>query len=70
MVSFQFPKRWLNRAMVYAGIFGLVFQLCAAIFMLWHGMGLYSGWWFAFLAPLLCISTGLVPVLQLQQEKP
>lgn len=55
--------------MIYAGIFGLVFQFSAAVFMLWHGMGLYSGWWLALLAPMLCISTGLVPVLQLQQEK-
>ena len=64
----RFPKRWLNRALVYAGIFGVVFQLCAAAFAVWHEMALYPGWWLTLMAPFLCISSGLLPTLQLQKE--
>ncbi len=68
MMLFRFPKRWLNRTMVYAGMFGIVFQLCAAVFIVWHGLSLYAGWWVTLLAPVLCIGSGLVPALQLQKE--
>ncbi len=68
MMIFRAPKRWINRGLLYAGIFGVVFQLCAAVFMLWHGLAFYAGWWFTLLAPVLCIGSGLVPALQLQKE--
>ena len=70
MLTLRLPSRWLNRCLLYAGVFGLVFQLSAAVFLLWHGQAVYSGWWFSLLAPLLCIGSGVVPVLQLQKETP
>ncbi|MDP2713940.1 hypothetical protein [Rheinheimera sp.] len=66
--QYKLPKRWLNKSLVYAGLFGLVFQLCAVTFSWWHGIALYEGWWLMLLAPCLCIASGMLPSLQLQQE--
>lgn len=68
MVTLRLPNKWFNRCLFYAGLFGLVFQLSAAGYMLWHGLALYSAWWFSLLAPLLCIGSGVIPALQLQKE--
>ncbi|MBV2128054.1 hypothetical protein [Arsukibacterium indicum] len=62
------PKRLLNRVLVYVGLFGIVFQLTAALYALWHGMPLQSFWLFMLLAPLLCVASGILPALQLQRE--
>ena len=62
------PKRLLNRALVYLGLFGIVFQLTAALYAWWHGVNLQLGWWITLGAPLLCIASGAVPALQLQKE--
>ena len=62
------PKRIINRLLVYVGLFGIVFQITAALYALWHGMQLQSFWFFMLLAPLLCVVSGLVPALQPQRE--
>lgn len=62
------PKRWFNRALVYIGLFGIVFQLTAALYALWHGVHLQSFWFITLLAPLLCVVSGMLPALQLQRE--
>ncbi|SNY55578.1 hypothetical protein SAMN06297280_2908 [Arsukibacterium tuosuense] len=62
------PKRLINRALVYVGLFGIVFQLTAALYALWHGVQLQSFWFFMLLAPLLCVASGLLPALQPQRE--
>ncbi|MAD77196.1 MAG: hypothetical protein CML20_20840 [Rheinheimera sp.] len=62
------PKRFLNRALVYIGVFGIVFQLTAALYALWHGVQLQPLWFVTLLAPLLCIASGMLPALQLQRE--
>lgn len=62
-----FPKRWLNRLLCYCGIFGLLFQLTAAIHAYWHAIPLYN-FWFLLLAPILCLVSGLIPDLQPQKE--
>lgn len=61
------PTRMFNRALVYIGIFGLVFQLTAMLYVWWHQLSV-QGFWLVLLAPLLCIASGLIPALQLQQE--
>ncbi|MDP5134490.1 hypothetical protein [Rheinheimera baltica] len=66
---FSFPKRPINRALVYAGLFGIVFQLTAACYALWHGISLQAGWVITLIAPLLCIASGTVSALQLQKEQ-
>ena len=66
--QYKLPKRWFNKGLVYAGLFGVVFQLCALVFAWWHGFDLHSGWWLMLLAPVLCIASGMLPSLQLQQE--
>lgn len=65
---FTFPKRALNRALVYAGLFGVVFQLTAACYAWWHGLSLQAGWILTLVAPLLCIASGTLAALQLQKE--
>ncbi|MDX1538114.1 hypothetical protein [Arsukibacterium sp.] len=65
---FAMPKRLLNRVLVYIGLFGIVFQLTAALYALWHGVPLQSFWFFMLLAPLLCVASGMLPALQLQRE--
>lgn len=62
------PKRGLNRALMYAGLFGVVFQLTAAGYAWWHGVGLQASWFLTLIAPLLCVASGVVPALQLQKE--
>ena len=62
------PKRFLNRALVYIGVFGIVFQLTAALYALWHGVQLQPLWFVTLLAPLLCVLSGMLPALQLQRE--
>lgn len=66
-MTVRFPKRWLNRALCYIGIFGLVFQLTAALHAWWHQIPLQH-FWMLLLAPLLCLASGLVPALQPQKE--
>ncbi|PKM20665.1 MAG: hypothetical protein CVV11_03990 [Gammaproteobacteria bacterium HGW-Gammaproteobacteria-15] len=68
MKVFSLPKRPLNRALVYAGLFGIIFQLTAACYAWWHDIGLQAGWFLTLLAPLLCIASGTVSALQLQKE--
>lgn len=65
----RLPKRWFNRLLCYAGIFGLVFQFTAALHAWWHQIPLQN-FWFLLVAPLLCLASGLFPALQLQKEKP
>ena len=65
---FSLPKRALNRALVFLGVFGIVFQLTAAVYAWWHGISLQALWWFTLVAPALCIASGVVPALQLQKE--
>lgn len=62
------PRRFINRALVYVGVFGIVFQLTAALYALWHGVQLQRFWFYLLLAPLLCVASGLLPALQLQRE--
>lgn len=62
------PKRFINRALVYVGVFGIVFQLTAALYALWHGVQLQRFWFVTLMAPVLCIASGLIPALQLQRE--
>lgn len=62
------PKRLVNRALVYIGVFGIVFQLTAALYTLWHGVQLQPLWFVTLLAPLLCVASGILPALQLQRE--
>ncbi|KKO50025.1 hypothetical protein VT06_03300 [Arsukibacterium sp. MJ3] len=62
------PQRLVNRTLVYIGLFGVVFQLSAALYALWHGVQLQSYWFMTLLAPLLCIGSGSLPALQLQRE--
>ncbi len=62
------PKRWFNRVLVYIGVFGIVFQLTAALYALWHGVHLQPLWFITLLAPLLCVISGMLPALQLQRE--
>ncbi|WP_019674781.1 hypothetical protein [Arsukibacterium perlucidum] len=62
------PKRFINRMLVYVGLFGIVFQLTAALYALWHGVQLQSFWFVTLLAPLLCVASGMLPALQLQRE--
>ena len=62
------PKRIINRGLVYVGLFGIMFQLCALAFAWWHGIALQAGWFLTLIAPLLCIVSGVVPALQLQKE--
>ncbi|MDX1392498.1 MAG: hypothetical protein R3241_08960 [Rheinheimera sp.] len=69
MKKFVLPKRPLNRALVYAGLFGIVFQLTAAGYAWWHGVSLQSGWILTLVAPLLCIASGTLSALQLQKEQ-
>lgn len=54
--------------LVYVGLFGIVFQLTAALYALWHGVQLQSFWFVTLLAPLLCVASGMLPSLQLQRE--
>lgn len=68
MKVFSLPKRPLNRILVYAGLFGILFQLTAACYAWWHNIDLQAGWFFTLLAPLLCIASGTVAALQLQKE--
>ena len=68
MKMFTLPKRALNRALVYAGLFGIVFQLTAAFYAWWHGVSLQAGWLLTLVAPLLCIASGTLSALQLQKE--
>lgn len=65
--QFSMPTRLLNRCLVYIGLFGIVFQLTAMLYAWWHGLSIQA-FWLVLLAPLLCIVSGLVPALQLQQE--
>lgn len=62
------PKRALNRALVIVGIFGLVFQFTAAIFIWWRGDSLHATWFMLLIAPALCVLSGALPPLQLQKE--
>ena len=62
------PKRWINRTLVLLGLFGVVFQLTAAIYALLHGITLQAGWLLTLAAPLLCVASGAIPALQLQKE--
>ncbi|KKO44169.1 hypothetical protein WG68_17075 [Arsukibacterium ikkense] len=64
----RMPKRWFNRVLVYVGVFGIVFQLTAALYALWQGVYLQQFWFITLLAPLLCVFSGMVPALQLQRE--
>ena len=68
MKMFTLPKRALNRALVYAGLFGIVFQLTAACYAWLHGVSLQAGWLLTLVAPLLCIASGTLSALQLQKE--
>ncbi|WP_215397208.1 hypothetical protein [Rheinheimera oceanensis] len=68
MKVFSLPKRLLNRALVYAGLFGIIFQLTAAGYAWWHDISLQAGWFLTLLAPLLCIASGTISALQLQKE--
>jgi hypothetical protein len=68
MKKFSFPKRPLNRGLVYAGLFGIVFQLTAAGYAWWHDVSLQAGWLLTLVAPLLCIASGTLTALQLQKE--
>jgi hypothetical protein len=52
------PQRLINRTLVYIGLFGVAFQLSAALYALWHGVQLQ----------LLCVASGSLPALQLQRE--
>ena len=69
MKVFSLPKRALNRGLVYAGVFGVVFQLTAAFYAWWHGISLQLGWVVTVIAPLLCIASGVIPAMQLQKEQ-
>ncbi len=67
-MTLSLPKRLLNRALVLLGLFGIVFQLTAAFYAWWYGIDLQTGWVVTLIAPLLCVVSGSVPVLQLQKE--
>ncbi|WP_445426378.1 hypothetical protein [Alishewanella sp. HL-SH06] len=67
MMKLRFPKRWLNRTFCYVGIFGLVFQGTAAIHAWWNQIPI-DYFWPLLLAPVLCLASGLMPLLQLQKE--
>lgn len=54
---------------MYAGIFGVVFQLTAACYAWWHNVDLQLGWFFTLIAPLICIASGTLSALQLQKEQ-
>lgn len=62
------PKRWINRTLVILGLFGVMFQLTAAVYAWWHGITLQAGWLLTLAAPLLCVASGAIPTLQLQKE--
>ncbi|WP_189479786.1 hypothetical protein [Alishewanella tabrizica] len=66
-MKLHLPKRWFNRLLCYAGCFGLVFQVTAAIHAWWYNIPLDYFWWML-LAPLLCLLSGLSPALQIQKE--
>lgn len=63
----KLPKRWGNRALCYAGIFGLIFQLTAAVHAWWHSIPL-PYFWLMLIAPALCLLSGIWPPLQPQRE--
>lgn len=67
-MKWSLPKRALNKTLVYLGLFGMVFQLTAAVYAWWYGITLQSGWILTLVAPMLCIASGIVPRLQLQKE--
>lgn len=67
-MKWSWPKRLLNRMLVFLGLFGIVFQLTAAVYAWWHGISLQLGWVVTVLAPLLCIASGGMPLIQLQRE--
>jgi hypothetical protein len=69
MKMLSFPRRPVNRALVYAGMFGIMFQLTAACYAWWHDLNLQSGWLLTLIAPLLCIASGTLTALQLQKEQ-
>lgn len=68
MMKISMPTRPLNRGLVYAGLFGIVFQLTAAGYAWWHNVYLQSDWLLTLIAPLLCIASGTISALQLQKE--
>lgn len=63
----KFPQRWLNRLLCYVGLFGVLFQLTAALHAWWHQIPL-PHFWLLLIAPLLCLVSGLWSPLQPQQE--
>ncbi|CAM3857285.1 hypothetical protein [Rheinheimera salexigens] len=67
-MKFKMPKRIINIGLVYAGLFGILFQLVAFVFAWWHGISLQPSWILTLAAPLLCILSGIIPALQLQKE--
>lgn len=69
MKMFLVPKRPLNKALMYAGIFGIVFQLTAACYAWWNDVSLQVGWFFTLIAPIMCIASGTLTALQLQKEQ-
>jgi hypothetical protein len=67
-MKLRMPKRLINCGLVYAGLFGIMFQLVAFIYAWWHGISLQASWLLTLVAPLLCIISGITPALQLQKE--
>ncbi|MGI5308822.1 hypothetical protein [Rheinheimera sp. WS51] len=67
-MKFKMPKRFINRLLVFAGLFGIVFQLVAFVFAWYKGMNLQASWILTLAGPLLCILSGITPALQLQKE--
>lgn len=63
-----YPRRVLNQAFFIIGVAGVVVQWCAIGYARWQGFDISFHWWFHWLAPLLCVLWGTVPVLQLQPE--
>ncbi|WNO61432.1 hypothetical protein [Rheinheimera sp. MMS21-TC3] len=62
------PKRLINKALVYIGLFGVLFQISAFVFAWWHDIGMQLSWLLTLAGPLLCIVSGITPALQLQKE--
>ena len=69
MSKLRVPKRWLNATLFYLGCFGVVFHLTALIYGWWIGLGLITGFWWTWPAPIVCILWGILPPLQLQSEQ-
>lgn len=62
-----YPKRWVNKILFYVGVFGLLFQLTAAIHAWLYTISL-PYFWVMLIAPGLCLLSGVWRPLQPQSE--